>query len=82
MDPQQLEIPHALHLALPCMHRPFIGKIKEIKQSTSDPEEVELSVSWFYRPEEAVGGRKVGARLLSKVGCQQQHRQLIQQLSG
>jgi hypothetical protein len=37
-----------------------IGRIKKISQSTSEPQDVELEVTWFYRPEEAVGGRKVG----------------------
>ena len=38
-----------------------IGKIKEALQDPTDDEHVELKLCWFYRPEEAVGGRKVGA---------------------
>ena len=43
---------------------PFIGKIKEIWQTPSSKggavdDDTSLVVSWFYRPEEAVGGRKV-----------------------
>ena len=38
---------------------PFIGKIKEIWKAGGDDDELNLVVSWFYRPEEAVGGRKV-----------------------
>eukprot|EP00798_Chlamydomonas_sp_ICE-L_P021538 gene21538-28530_t len=37
---------------------PFIGKIKEIWRTGSDDEAIELVLSWYYRPEEAVGGRK------------------------
>lgn len=36
-----------------------VAKIKRLFQISSDPQDVELEVSWFYRPEEAVGGRKV-----------------------
>ncbi|KAF5839534.1 BAH protein [Dunaliella salina] len=36
-----------------------IGRIKQIVQrSASDIDEVELTVAWYYRPEEAIGGRK------------------------
>ncbi len=43
---------------------PFIGKIKEIWQTPPSKggavdDDTSLVVSWFYRPEEAVGGRKV-----------------------
>lgn len=34
---------------------PYIGKVKEIHQSEKG---VDVKVMWFYRPEEAVGGRK------------------------
>jgi len=38
---------------------PFIGRIKEIiKMSATDDDDIEITVAWFYRPEEAVGGRK------------------------
>lgn len=37
-----------------------IGRIKHLYQSRKDdPEDVKVEVAWFYRPEEAVGGRKV-----------------------
>ncbi|EFJ46570.1 hypothetical protein VOLCADRAFT_105484 [Volvox carteri f. nagariensis] len=37
----------------------YIGRIRKISQALSDPADVELEVAWFYRPEEAVGGRKI-----------------------
>lgn len=36
----------------------YVAKIKRLFQISADPQDVELEVSWFYRPEEAVGGRK------------------------
>lgn len=35
-----------------------IGRVKGITQPETGDTEIELT--WFYRPEEAVGGRKVG----------------------
>mmetsp|Transcript_31068 Transcript_31068/g.68974 ORF Transcript_31068/g.68974 Transcript_31068/m.68974 type:complete len:203 (+) Transcript_31068:257-865(+) len=37
---------------------PFIGKIREIVQRGTTEADIEIKVTWFYRPEEAVGGRK------------------------
>ncbi|GLC41766.1 hypothetical protein PLESTB_001704700 [Pleodorina starrii] len=37
----------------------YIGRIRKIRQKLGNPLDVELDVTWFYRPEEAVGGRKV-----------------------
>lgn len=36
---------------------PFIGKVVNIVK-TEEEKDVQLQVNWFYRPEEAVGGRK------------------------
>ena len=36
-----------------------IGKIKDIYQSGPRKEDIALKVVWYYRPEEAFGGRKV-----------------------
>ncbi|PNH08668.1 Histone lysine demethylase PHF8 [Tetrabaena socialis] len=36
----------------------YIARIRKLVQQSSDPTDVELEVTWFYRPEEAVGGRK------------------------
>lgn len=39
---------------------PFIGQIREIEAPASGKSrEVNVQVAWFYRPEEAQGGRKV-----------------------
>ena len=38
---------------------PFIGQIREIEAPASGKSrEVNVQVAWFYRPEEAQGGRK------------------------
>lgn len=44
-----------------------IGKIVDIEQFGPKPDDVKLDVVWYYRPEEALGGRKVGA---SYTDCQ------------
>lgn len=36
-----------------------IARIRKLIQIGAEPEQVELEVTWFYRPEEAIGGRKV-----------------------
>ncbi|KAG2488871.1 hypothetical protein HYH03_012666 [Edaphochlamys debaryana] len=36
----------------------YIARIKKLIQIGADPTDVELEVTWFYRPEEAIGGRK------------------------
>lgn len=51
-----------------------IGKVLAIiKPDNGD--EIQLKVNWFYRPEEAVGGRKVTSSSSSRqhtLGCRQQ----------
>jgi hypothetical protein len=42
-----------------CLHASQIGRIQTIRQVGSDPTEVYLTLAWYYRPEEAVGGRKL-----------------------
>lgn len=37
---------------------PFIGKIIDITQSGSHDDDIAVKVVWYYRPEEALGGRK------------------------
>lgn len=37
-----------------------VGKIKEIVQVSSDIDDIKLKVHWYYRPEEVIGGRRVG----------------------
>lgn len=37
---------------------PYIGKILEIKPQGPGKDDVALKVCWYYRPEEALGGRK------------------------
>ncbi|KAG2433067.1 hypothetical protein HYH02_012771 [Chlamydomonas schloesseri] len=36
----------------------YIARIRKLIQIGPEPEQVELEVTWFYRPEEAIGGRK------------------------
>lgn len=38
--------------------QPYIGRVKEILQASNHEEDIKILVSWYYRPEEAVGGRK------------------------
>ena len=40
----------------PAGQMPFIAKIESVKNT---PEGKTVKVAWFYRPEEAYGGRKV-----------------------
>eukprot|EP00955_Chlamydomonas_euryale_P104022 365535-Chlamydomonas_euryale.AAC.58 len=35
-----------------------IGKIVEIQQFGPKPDDIKINVVWYYRPEEALGGRK------------------------
>ncbi|GFR44320.1 hypothetical protein Agub_g5532 [Astrephomene gubernaculifera] len=37
----------------------YIGRIRRMVQRSSIPNDVELEVTWFYRPEEVIGGRKI-----------------------
>jgi hypothetical protein len=41
------------------MTLPFIGKIQEMYQRSSKKNDILLKVVWYYRPEEALGGRKI-----------------------
>ena len=44
---------------------PFIGQIRDIEVAASGKSrEVNMHVAWFYRPEEAQGGRKAAKLLL------------------
>lgn len=36
----------------------YVARIRRIVQQGDDEQSIELDVTWFYRPEEAVGGRK------------------------
>ena len=49
----------ALHLSTVKFFMGQIGKIQEIYQCGNKKDDVSLKVLWYYRPEEALGGRKV-----------------------
>ncbi|KXZ42309.1 hypothetical protein GPECTOR_164g151 [Gonium pectorale] len=69
-DGKRKELPSAVHdgveyrtgdtvLINPDAQAPaYIAKINKFVALSSDPKDVELEVTWFYRPEEAIGGRK------------------------
>eukprot|EP00884_Botryococcus_braunii_P003757 jgi/Botrbrau1/13382/Bobra.0194s0013.2 len=37
---------------------PYIGEVRKIIECQTVPKTYKLSLAWFYRPEEALGGRK------------------------
>lgn len=39
-----------------------IGRIDSAQYQSSDPDDIKLNVTWYYRPEEVDGGRKVSIR--------------------
>ena len=55
----------SLHPPNPCDAQ--IGKIQEIYQSGPKKDDITLKVLWYYRPEEALGGRKVRGNRRSDV---------------
>ena len=46
-----------------------IGKIRDIREISKGggPENAECTMAWYYRPEEAEGGRKVGPQNLPQI---------------
>jgi hypothetical protein len=47
---------------------PYVALVKGIRPPAIPGGEPILDVVWYYRPEEAVGGRKVGAAVVVVVG--------------
>lgn len=43
-----------------------IGKIVDIYQASSREDDVAVKVVWYYRPEEALGGRKAGTESMQR----------------
>lgn len=57
------------HLTVACTGGLGISQIGRVKDIFQTDKGVEVQVAWYYRPEEAVGGRKVrGSRLVGMGG--------------